>query len=143
MKQAQVTVFIMVGIVILAVFMFVFQLRDELVKADLERWKSEVFSKIFQKEALRIYVEDCLQDELEAGLVLLGKQGRIWQDQPGGSTAFLEGQNGVLFEGERVAYALTKSSFDFRVYPCAFDDGGFCTYPSPDVAMRFGEMKRW
>ncbi len=98
----------------------------------MEKSQQEVFSKVFRKEALRIFVEDCLKDELRAGIRLLGKQGgHLWHDQPGGSEQFSEGVSGRIdpLSGDRVAYGLLREEnypAGKNAYPCL---GGLETSP--------------
>src|SRR3989344_269953 len=94
-KKGQVTVFIIVGLIIFFIFLGLLQLSTRLQKQQLIKIKEGIYSDIFTKEALRIYVDRCLRDGMEQGLILLGKQGRIWNDQLGGREPFDEGRTGV------------------------------------------------
>ncbi|MEK6845325.1 MAG: hypothetical protein AABY26_01085, partial [Nanoarchaeota archaeon] len=78
-KAGQVTVFIIIGILMLFAFLFVMWLTTSVKTTQLEEGKEKIITKTFKKEALRLYVEDCLTDELKKGLILLGKQGKIWE----------------------------------------------------------------
>ena len=69
-RSAQITIFMIVGIVILFTFIFLFQVVNSAQKEKLISEQEKVFTKAFKKEAMRIYVEDCLSDELERGLIL-------------------------------------------------------------------------
>ena len=146
-KRGQVTIFILLGLVILFIFLFLIQLTTTQKKEALKMEQEDTFTKIFKKEALRIYVEDCLSDELEKGLVLLGRQGKIWAGQPGGTVEFVEGRNGITYQagsGERIAYAITaEDSTPADAYPC---DGQnlpepFCKYQYPNTAVGFGDLQ--
>ena len=85
-----------------------------------EETQEKTLTKAFKKEALRIFVEDCLTDELEKGLVTIGKQGRLWNDQPGGTRRFEEGVTGTALGEERLFYAATNDLFPEypNAYPC-------------------------
>ena len=73
-RSAQITVFMILGLLILFVFVFIFSLSAGVKKAQLQEVQEKTLTKSFKKEALRIFVEDCLTDELEKGLVLIRKQ---------------------------------------------------------------------
>lgn len=145
-SRGQVTIFIIVGLLVLMIFLFLMQISSNVKKSQLEGEKEKVFGSTFKKEALRIYVEDCLQDELTKGLILLGKQGRIWSDQPGGRKVFVEGLSGVIsLSGDRVAYAITNRTYLQypEAYPCDTEDNphSFCRYNYPNVSFPFGELR--
>ncbi|MBI2151488.1 hypothetical protein HYU21_02045 [Candidatus Woesearchaeota archaeon] len=136
-RKGQLTIFIILGMVIFFVFIFMLKVDNQIMKKQLEQGEEDVYSKLFSKEALRLFVEDCLHDDLQDALVTIGRQGRIWSDQPGGRVAFLEGVNGVTIGGERIAYALRKTNYDdSAAYPCdPFDTGvapSYCKYPQKD-----------
>ncbi len=141
------------GLLILFAFLFVIMLTSKTVKTDLQREHELILSKAFQKEALRIYMDDCLHDELEKGLILLGRQGRIWSDQPGGRKEFMEGRTGTLlapleklddYSTGRVAYGITAEEYPAfsNAYPCNDDlhPPAFCTYKYPNTTVGFGTL---
>ena len=149
-KKSQVTIFIILGLVMVLVFLFLLQLSNKMKKEQLEREKENIFSKVLEKEGLRLYIQDCLEDDLVKGLDLLGKQGRIWLDQ-GGKEEFFPNENGreLDLDGEliRVFYGIQKLTMDpYNKYPCDEEDGGespeFCRYSYPDISKNFGDKKR-
>ncbi len=156
-KRAQVTVFLIVGIIMVVAFLFVLFLASSLSKSRLQTVKEGLELKAFQKEALRIYMDDCLTDELEMGLLLLGKQGRIWQGQPGGRKFFEEGKTGLTinpteeFSGYntgRVFYGITREDqqyFQYKnsAYPCNDERSppSFCQYKYPNTTVGFGILQ--
>ena len=145
--KAQITIFIIVGIMILFIFISLFAFYGKIARQEQQNQLEDVFGKVFKKEALRIYVEDCLHDELEKGLVLLGKQGTIWSDQPGGRESFIEGMNGITVPetGERVFYGITEEAYNQynNSFPCDEENNTpeFCRYSSPNTKVGFGEYK--
>lgn len=81
-KKAQITVFIILGIVLLAVAGFAFYAAGFLRQSTLEKEAERILSDIQRKSALDYYITSCLQRSLENGLVLLGEQGgAIYQSQ--------------------------------------------------------------
>ena len=37
------------------------------VKANLDKEKASVYQKVFEKEGFRLFIEDCIEDELQGG----------------------------------------------------------------------------
>ncbi len=154
-KKAQITVFMIVGILLIFLFIFLITMFSDLAKGRLKGEEERILGSIFQKEAMRLYVEDCFNDELQNALLLLGKQGRLWSDQPGGRKNFEEGINGITYNederlGElytgRVFYGLTRGEEDYRQYPQAYpcqdqeNPPAFCFYKFPDTSYSFGQL---
>jgi hypothetical protein len=147
-RSAQITVFMIVGLVLLFIFLLLIQLTSSITKENLEIEKEKVVTKAFEKEALRIYVEDCLNDELERGLILLGQQGRIWSDQPGGTKKFADGISGINYQPdnniERISYGIAQEKYLTypNAYPCEDDihNSEFCKYQYPNISIGFGEL---
>jgi len=148
-RRAQVTIFMIVGLLILFVAIFLIQLTSSIRKEQLTGQQEKVFGNLFQKEGLRIGVEDCFHDILEEGIILLGKQGRIWSDQPGGSLEFVESVTGTtpLGSKDRIAYAITNEIYPKDIqsenpYPCdEFNKDQPCPYIFPDSQYGFGEIQ--
>ncbi|HLD72482.1 MAG TPA: hypothetical protein VJA23_02770 [Candidatus Nanoarchaeia archaeon] len=149
-KHAQITIFMILGIIILFTFLFMIKLSSEVKIGELEAEKEKVLTKTFKKEALRIYVEDCLNDALEEGLIKIGQQGRIWSGQPGGTKVFTDKISGINYnsgtENSLVAYALTRETSDYpHAYPCdkknqANETPSFCRYKYPNTTVGFGDL---
>ncbi|MBT6773911.1 hypothetical protein HOA91_00930 [Candidatus Woesearchaeota archaeon] len=145
-RKGQITVFIILGLLLLFIFVITIKLASDVKLSDLEAEKEKVVSKNFKKEALRIYVEDCLNDALEEGLVLIGKQGRLWQDQPGGTKPFVESITGVTYQpGERIFYGISNENYAQHpnAYPCENDSYSpeFCQYQYPNTSIGFGSRE--
>jgi hypothetical protein len=142
-KKAQVTIFIIVGIVVFLIFMLMFQLVADVNKRELQENKGEVLGKIFTKSALKLYVDECLQEGMKEGLELLGRQGRIWTDQPGGRILFEDSKNGKELQGDKIFYSITDDRGKFNnenAYPCTEENGDyeFCKYSFPQPDVKFG-----
>jgi len=145
LKRGQVTVFIIVGILLLAIVGFMFYIVSEIQVGELKAEQEQIIGKTFQKEALRIFVEDCLTDSLEEGLVLIGEQGRLWSTDPGSSAIhFLDGFTGITFlTNYSVYYAITyREELEYpNSYPCEDnrdESPAFCKYEYPNPAT-FGD----
>lgn len=149
MKKGQITIFIIVGVVILFAFLFILSLTSKIQKGQLEEQQENVLTNFFKKEALRLYLQDCLSDELERGLILLGRQGRLWADQPGGRTAFEQDRTGTAHppnSNERVYYGIAREEYDqfSESYPCDTEENNpyvFCQYSSPNTTIGFGNLQ--
>ena len=144
-KRAQITIFMIIGLLLLFAFLFVIFLTGKLQQAELQEAKESVLSKTFQKEGLRIFVEDCLKDSLTSGLILVGQQGRLWDDQPGGRKRFEQGVTGIqVRDNTRVFYGITKESYnnhDENFYPCNDgDEEEVCSYEYPNQ-VGFGTLQ--
>lgn len=143
--KGQITIFLILGVIILFAFLFVFILSSGIQKGQLLQEKENVISKALKKESLRIFVEDCLYDGMTDGLSLLGKQGRIWKEQ-GGQIDFVDGVNGLtLNNGDQVAYAITDERYrdgHLSAYPCNNIDNypEYCLYSFPNITTGFGTV---
>ncbi|MBU0470165.1 MAG: hypothetical protein KKA62_01330 [Nanoarchaeota archaeon] len=148
-KKAQITVFMIIGLLILFAFIFVIKLSSDIKKEQLAEVQETVLSKMFRKEAFRIFVEDCLSDELERGLFLIGKQGRLWSNQPGGSRRFEEGVSGITYtpndEEGRIFYGITREDYlqHENAYPCDNESFSpeFCMYRYPNTKAGYGRLE--
>lgn len=148
-KRGQVTVFIILGIIMLSATMFLFFIIADMQKQELIAAEEDVVQKSFQKEGMRLYIEDCLIDSLEEGLILIGKQGRLWEGQEGGKIAFQEGYNGItvgLGESNMLYYGINykEETVYPESYPCKTekeDSPDFCSYSYPDKAA-FGSKEK-
>lgn len=145
-KRGQVTVFIILGIIILVSVIMLITLRSKIEVNKLQEQKQNQLIQIFKKEALNLYLSDCLQDNLEYGLDLIGKQGRLWVEDPGGIKNFEQDVTGTLSpsiigEGEdKIFYAIKRKKYNLEnTYPCdiSYDDESkkpyFCKYPQQSV----------
>jgi hypothetical protein len=141
-KTGQVTIFIIIGIVLLIVVGLTIQLTGDVQKHNFQSQRSDIFNTIFTKEALRILVDECLQQGVEEGLELIGRQGRLWAVQPGGlpSNTFQPSINGKIIDGENIYYAITHDLgkypiMDVQAYPCddSTNSPSYCRYHYPPV----------
>lgn len=73
-KRGQVTVFIVLGIVILVVFGFLFFVRGNIVEKSFE---DEMNSLVVPKEieSVKLYFDNCVEDLVDEGISTLGEQG--------------------------------------------------------------------
>ena len=81
-RKAQLTAFMLLGLVILAIFSFMYYISGSLKQAKIEKEIDLIAEKITETNILRQYVTLCLKNSVEDGLVLAGKQGgNIYYEQ--------------------------------------------------------------
>ena len=145
-RKAQITLFIILGIVILFAMIFVVSLTSHIARSQLSQEQEEVITALFAKEGLRVFVEGCLENSVREGIVLIGKQGRIWDDQPGGTKHFVDRKTGITIGRDRIAYGLTSEVYLHHpeAYPCNDDTvpWPFCDspYEFPRTDVGFGVL---
>ncbi len=146
-RKAQITIFMILGLIILFIGLFVIQIGSKTQKTALAGEQEEVFNQIFKKETLKIYVDACFNEGLENGIELLGKHGRIWDDQ-WGTRNFQDGNTGIIDSlGNRVYYGITKEGYPQdleNAYPCIETENGpeFCKFSSSNPSdSGFGRLE--
>lgn len=135
-KNAQITVFFIVGIVILLLAGFFFFLsrfaqEENLGRQTEKSQKSQLNTQIVQK-----YVQECIDKTLQDGLVLMGKQGGyIYASQKGTIHDFYDSDQGTFFvkyNNYLVPYLISRQSWDFGQYKANAPDFPWTTYPYTD-----------
>ncbi len=137
------TLFILIGILLLAAFGFVLFLSGKIKTQELEQGQEAIITKALEKEAVRLYVRDCLEDSLTQGLLLQGKQGGITKEE-GGVRKFIPDVTGADVTGEKKFYAVARQQYPDpeNRYPCKqsdfFPTSPFCRYVYPSTRLFFG-----
>lgn len=143
MKQGQLTLFIIVGIVLLSVFIFLFFLVGSLSEKKLEEQRTQVVHTALESASVQYYVSVCVENALKDGLKLLGQQGGyIFQGQPGG----LFTPDTRPFDAGDVALGIVPSARTVPpLFPCPEGfiekEPAYCRYPYHDGVVRFGDDK--
>ena len=111
-KRGQVTIFIVLGIVVLVAIALVFMFRSELIEQDFE---SEMNSIIVPQQLMPVkqYFDVCLTDVTEEGIMVLGEQGgyiEIPEDITPRFDNNVYSNSLELFEGSEVAYWFYESA---------------------------------
>ena len=75
MKRAQVTLFIILGIVILAVVAFLLYLNGILTEANLKKLTEKTQAVPLQAQPVKQYITSCVEETAKEGITLLGLQG--------------------------------------------------------------------
>lgn len=118
MKKAQVTTFIVLGIVIVATFFVILYLVNSITTQKLSNEQSKVLIGILEASAIYNFEEVCVNEALKQGLLLIGQQGGIID---------LTDYDYVEHEGSNVTYGIkfeTSDNPDWPAYPCT------CFYPN-------------
>ncbi|HLD33124.1 MAG TPA: hypothetical protein VJB66_00210 [Candidatus Nanoarchaeia archaeon] len=129
-RKAQITIFIIMGIVILFSFIFIFFVSDFLTTEQLEQQRQALTESPFETASIHQFTSFCVEDALVSGLELLGRQG-----------GFIElPSESLLFQTTRIGYGIgPRIGNDPPLYPCY--DGqapAFCRYGYESGVVNFG-----
>ena len=103
MKRGQVTLFIIIGIVLVFIVAFIFIVVPKKEKTDTEKERVEIIN----------YIDNCLSSVSDNALFLLGKQGRIY---PKSYIITNEGSiEYYYFEGKNNLVSLMNLSRKFQI----------------------------
>lgn len=141
MKKAQITMFIILGLVILSVFAFVFFASGQIVRQQAQQQAETIAAQILETTSLKFYVNLCTEKALEKGIDLLSKQGgKILPGQKGSLLRYPE-KSFLYTEKDNsynVIYGIAKENVLLPQYPCkiGFDNydvpPAFCAYRADD-----------
>ncbi|MBU0535846.1 MAG: hypothetical protein KKE20_02700 [Nanoarchaeota archaeon] len=117
-KRSQLTAFMLIGIVMLAIFGFMYYASKSTQSSNIERQINVAEENIRETNILRQYVTLCLKESLETGLVMAGDQGGMIE-QP---------YEYIEYESSKVAFGIKESQFNAQMpgppaYPCIMDPG--------------------
>ena len=131
-KRGQITIFIIIGILILFISALFLYLNSEVTEKKLDLEDSEVTKFSWAKPALQSYVEECIEETVEPSIYLLASQGGVIYDDGTSNILFTEnamvnyawlnGVNGILVQ---------KMENDLEIYleenihHCLFDYSTF------------------
>lgn len=113
MKKAQITIFMIIGIILLVVFGFMFYVTSITAERELEESVSQTTGDLTETTAIKYYVTTCLDNALVEATKLIGLQGGVfYPGQPGSlidptDPVFSE-FNYVEYKGSRIPYYITK-----------------------------------
>jgi len=132
-SRGQVTAFIILGIVLLAVFVMSFYLVSTLTADKLDVQKEKVFASALSSQVFSFAGQQCIQSALEDGLKKLGQQG-----------FYLDLSQDALGNVSDVAVLVGPSVqelADLPKYPCVKGVGPyFCRYPQIGSWVKFGSV---
>src|SRR3989344_3878825 len=141
MKNGQITLFIIVGIVILSIFVFLFTITASLSEDKLERQRERAVSSALDTTLIQRYASVCVDNALETGLRLIGLQGgSLFAWQPGGVVT----PDHILFRGNNVSFGI-MAPLRPPLYPCSEQFAAmapaFCRYPYSNSVIKFGQSR--
>ncbi len=123
-KKSQITVFILLGIVILMVLVFLFYIRSQTVSAVSKGNVKQTVDSILINTPVKVYVESCLDKATKDALVIAGLQGgKIYNTQVKGAAAFMGpptrayALNLIPYSGSNVSYAIFSTEKSPPDYP--------------------------
>ena len=113
MKQAQITVFIILGIVILAVVAFLLYVSGVFTESSLKQLTEKTQAIPLQAQPVNNYITSCVEETAKEGILLLGSQGgyiNIPRDNLPRSVINPFSNSLALFNGYEVPYWFYESS---------------------------------
>ncbi|MBI4152960.1 PKD domain-containing protein, partial [Candidatus Woesearchaeota archaeon] len=143
MNKGQITLFIILGIVILSIFIFLFTITASVSENRLERQRENAVSGALDATVIQRYASICVDDALKTGLELIGYQGgTLFEGQLGGIST----PDHVSFDGHDVSFGITRQElYPPQLYPCssqfASQPPAFCRYPRLQQGVRFGQSR--
>ena len=149
-KRGQITIFIIVGIVVLSLVTLSYQSTNIVAKAQLTQKVDKIASDLLSTTALNYYVTLCVDKSLKDGLALLGEQGGfIYKGQPG-SVLYWEPKTHNYFINEnktsKIAFEILEDYPQITSlapeYPCnigsVYPKPRYCGYTKNSKGYRFG-----
>ena len=123
-KKSQITLFILLGIVILMILSFLFYIRSQTVTTLSRGNVRQTVDSILASTPIKVYVESCLDKATKDALVLVGMQGGwIYNNQVSDTSAWLGppsrlyAMNLIPYENQNVSYGIYKRAEDPPNYP--------------------------
>jgi hypothetical protein len=134
MKRAQITIFMLVGIVMIAVIGFIFVNQGTVQQAQIDSSKDKLVTNSMAASQIEFLVQSCLDKAFEDSLTLITRQGGyIHQNQLGSMLTFALPNLNYSFENKsyQVTYRITPNRKDILPkYPCKDESEApnFCYY---------------
>ena len=132
-KRGQLTLFVIVGIVLIMIFAFLFFAVQTISSSKLKQQAESNLNQIIQSSTLNSFVNQCVEKSLNDGLKLIGTQGgKITKEQGGTATSdfipfFRDSKQ------ENVSYGIKRDATicasETPEYPCQKNDA-VCSNPS-------------
>lgn len=140
-NKSQLTMFIILGIVIISIFGFVFFATGQIARQRTEQQAEQIFAEILETTSLKFYVNRCTERALSEGIDLVSKQGgRIYFSQGGPESnnyekVFLLEDKGKTYD---IGYGILKENLPLPQYPCKI---GFTDYDKPPAFCGYTQVK--
>ncbi len=81
--KSQITLFLLMGMVMVIVFGFLFYTSYTLTKTKMDKMSEKIVTDLLETTALKYYVTTCLEDSTRKGLKILGQQGGFFYENQG------------------------------------------------------------
>ncbi len=137
-KKSQVTIFAIIGIVLILLAGFFFYLNTFSKKKITTDESTEAEKAVFSTQPIQAYVKQCLEKTTKDGLMLLGRQGGvIFKSQKGKINDINDDYIGTFFIkylGNKVPYAILPLSFDSLPNRAKAPEYPWITFPYIDAA---------
>lgn len=130
MKKAQVTIFIILGIVIVIAVFSIYKAKDYFVKTQWELERQRTATLPADVQDIRVYTESCVEEMVEEGIKIMGLQGG-YIIQP---AYILETNFSTVtyayYNGRKILPSIEKMQGDLALYvelfsPLCFDESNF------------------
>ena len=76
-KKSQLTIFFLLGLVMISLFFFMYYLRHSVTETRLKKEAKKISADVLETPAIKNYVQICLDDSTKEALVLAGLQGGV------------------------------------------------------------------
>ena len=121
-SKAQMTVFMIIGILVIASFAFILQQKGQIEEKRMRAYVDKIVSDILSTEAINYYVDLCLEKSSQEGLKLIGSQGGyILIGQPGSIINYSD-TTGLPNELEPLQFSVEGK--DYNLVPLIFSNVG-------------------
>lgn len=121
MKKAQVTIFILISIVLLAAFLLLFNLSQNIAETKSRKTADMVYSDILQKTPLTKYIERCIDLSTKKAIKTISEQGGFLFKEQEWSMIDWEIPY-IVKEGKKIAYQIYPPNPSLvektSLYPC-------------------------
>ncbi len=112
-KRGQFTIFVVLGIVLIAAFAFMLFARNIVVQTQLQNKADNIINQVLQTSSIEHYVTSCVNRVTDEAVVRLGLQGGVLYDYQGGIISEgLEGEQFLPFEHNGSVY---KVNYGLRI----------------------------
>jgi len=137
MSRGQITLFIILGVVILTSFMFLYAISSFVAEQQLEQQRQQIVQHPFDATLVQRFASVCVDDALKKGLEEIGRHGGYifgTQDEPESVTA----------NGEKILVGVTYR-VQSPLYPCleqfASAAPAFCRYGDYTGIIQYGNVQ--
>jgi len=117
-KRGQITVFIILGIIILLSFAFLLYFSSSAGKQKSKASSLEEIRKTFDSESFQYYVSSCLTNNFEEGLMLIGERGGYLHPDDYKDKSNHLNQFNPKYTRDKTAYLIEKGDLAGPWYPC-------------------------